>query len=103
MKNDPFDTAQGHPGQSRTDENEKFKIKVLEVVKKIPAGKTLSYKDVAHLAGSQNAYRAVGNILNKNYNLEIPCHRVVKSDGEIGGYNRGSGAKEKLLKAEGYL
>jgi methylated-DNA-[protein]-cysteine S-methyltransferase len=53
-----------------------FKKKVLEVVKKIPRGEFLTYKQVAALAGKPGAYRAVGNILNKNYNLTIPCHRV---------------------------
>jgi O-6-methylguanine DNA methyltransferase len=77
-----------------------FKEKVLEVVKKIPKGKTLSYKQVAKLAGSPNAYRAVGNILNKNYDPKIPCHRVIRSDGKIGGYNRGIKKKVELLRKE---
>jgi len=66
-----------------------FKEKVFDVVKKIPSGKVLTYKEVAHLAGSPKAWRAVGNILHSNYNNEIPCHRVVRADGKIGGYNRG--------------
>ena len=77
-----------------------FKQKVLEVVSKIPKGKTLSYQQVAVSAGSPNAARAVGNILNKNYNPQIPCHRVIRSDGKIGGYNRGHQNKIKLLKKE---
>lgn len=75
--------------------------KVLNIVKKIPKGETLSYKKVAVLAGNKNAYRAVGNILNKNYNPEIPCHRVVCSNGKLGGYNRGKQTKINLLKKEG--
>jgi O-6-methylguanine DNA methyltransferase len=55
---------------------------------------------VAKLAGSPKAYRAVGNILNKNYDPQIPCHRVVRSDGTAGGYNRGSAQKVKILKSE---
>lgn len=78
-----------------------FAQKVLEVVRKIPRGKTLSYKEVASRAGSPRACRAVGNILNKNYNPKIPCHRVIRSDGKIGNYNRGSKNKIKLLKKEG--
>ena len=80
-----------------------FQRKVYQVVKKIPSGKVMTYKQVAEAAGSPRAYRAVGNILNKNYNPEIPCHRVVRSDGQAGGYNRG-GEKEKMkiLKKEGY-
>ena len=77
-----------------------FKEKVLEVVKNIPKGKTMTYSEVAKRAGSSKAYRAVGNILNKNYNPLIPCHRVIRSDGSIGGYNRGSKKKEELLRKE---
>lgn len=77
-----------------------FREKVLEVVSKIPKGKTLTYKEVAKLAGSEKAFRAVGNILNKNYNPNIPCHRVIRSDGKTGGYNRGEELKKKILKQE---
>jgi O-6-methylguanine DNA methyltransferase len=77
-----------------------FKQKVLEVVRKISRGKTLSYKEVAKKAGLPKAFRAVGNILNKNYDPKIPCHRVIRSDGKVGGYNRGVRAKIKLLKKE---
>lgn len=73
---------------------------VYEVVKKIPKGKTLTYKEVAKKAGNVKAVRAVGNILNKNYDPKIPCHRVVRSDGRPGGYNRGAENKVKILKAE---
>ncbi len=77
-----------------------FAQKVYNVVKKIPKGKTLTYKEVAHEAGNPKAYRAVGNILNKNYDPAIPCHRVVRSDGKTGGYNRGAQAKAQILKQE---
>lgn len=77
-----------------------FKEKVLNLVGKIPGGKTLTYKQVAILAGKPRAYRAVGNILNKNYDKSIPCHRVIRSDGKIGGYNRGESRKIILLKKE---
>lgn len=80
-----------------------FTEKVLRAVSTIPKGKVLTYKQVATLAGSPNAVRAVGNILNKNYNPDVPCHRVIKSSGEIGGYNRGVNKKAKILKDEGYL
>lgn len=72
-------------------------------MKKIPKGKVLTYKEVAKLAGSPRAYRAVGNILNKNYDKSIPCHRVVRSDGKAGGYNRGRENKIKILKREGVI
>lgn len=77
-----------------------FTEMVYAVVKKIPKGKVLTYKQVAEKAGRPNAFRAVGNILNKNYNPEIPCHRVVRSDGTAGGYNRGAAQKVKRLKQE---
>ncbi|MEK7576404.1 MAG: MGMT family protein [Patescibacteria group bacterium] len=77
-----------------------FKERVIGVVAKIPKGKTLTYKEVAQRAGSPRAYRAVGNILNKNYNPCVPCHRVVRSDGILGGYNRGTKKKILLLARE---
>lgn len=77
-----------------------FSQKVYEVVKGIPKGAVLTYKEVAILAGSPGACRAVGNILSKNYDPTIPCHRVIRSDGKTGGYNRGSKKKEILLKKE---
>jgi O-6-methylguanine DNA methyltransferase len=77
-----------------------FKEKVLRVVKGIKKGQTRTYRQVAEAAGSPRAYRAVGNILNKNYNPEIPCHRVVRSNGDNGGYNRGKRLKLKMLKDE---
>lgn len=80
-----------------------FQQKVLEVVRRIPKGRVLTYQQVARKAGRPKAYRAVGNILNKNYHPQIPCHRVICSDGEIGGYNRGKNNKKKLLQQEKYL
>lgn len=80
-----------------------FAEKVYEIVKKIPKGKVLTYKEVASKAGRPLAYRAVGNILNKNYKVELPCHRVIRSDGKLGGYNRGSDKKKLILKREGYI
>ena len=77
-----------------------FRERVFDVVKGIPKGSTMSYKAVAVKAGSPHAYRAVGNILNTNYNKSIPCHRVVRSDGNTGGYNRGRAHKIKILKKE---
>ncbi|HEY4528581.1 MAG TPA: MGMT family protein [Candidatus Paceibacterota bacterium] len=79
----------------------KFQELVFDVVKEIPEGETLTYKQVAKMAGKPKAYRAVGNILNKNFDPAIPCHRVVRSDGKIGGYNRGESYKRKILKLEG--
>jgi len=80
-----------------------FGDKVLRVVVKIPRGETLTYKEVAALAGKPGAARAVGNVLRMNYDLAIPCHRVIRTDGKVGGYNRGEEKKIELLKEEGVL
>ncbi|MDD2758244.1 MAG: MGMT family protein [Patescibacteria group bacterium] len=78
-----------------------FTQKVKSVVAKIPRGRVLTYTEVAKRAGRPKAARAVGNILSKNYDPKIPCHRVVRSDGKIGGYNRGVKLKIQKLKNEG--
>ena len=80
-----------------------FKNRVLDAVAKIPKGETLSYKQVAQFAGSPRAYRAVGNIMNKNDNPNVPCHRVIKSDGTVGGYAHGTNRKREILKKEGAI
>lgn len=80
-----------------------FKKKILKAVRKIPKGKVLTYKMIAELSGSSRAWRAVGNILAKNKNPKIPCHRVIKSDGKIGGYRLGVNKKIDRLKKEGLL
>ncbi len=80
-----------------------FKTKVIKVVKKIPKGKVLTYGQVAKLAGYPGAARAVGTVMANNQDSSIPCHRVVKADGTIGGYNGLKGEKKALLKAEGAL
>jgi O-6-methylguanine DNA methyltransferase len=80
-----------------------FKQKVLNIVCKIPKGKVLTYKQVAARAGSPNASRVVGSILKTNFDPKIPCHRVIRSDGIAGEYNRGRENKIKLLRAEGAI
>ena len=80
-----------------------FEEKVYQIVRKVPAGKFLTYKRVAQRAGSPEAWRAVGNILAKNKNPEIPCHRIIRSDGKIGGYRYGQRKKRFLLKKEGAI
>lgn len=84
--------------------NSHFKQRVLDVVQSIAKGTTMSYKEVAELAGSPRAYRAVGAIMRKNIDPMIPCHRVICSDGSLGGYNRGGIAKKQaLLDSEKYM
>ncbi len=78
-----------------------FEKLVLKTVSKIPLGELRSYKWVAKKIGKPCAYRAVANALAKNpYPLFIPCHRVIKSSKELGGYSLGRNLKEKLIKLE---
>lgn len=78
-----------------------FKDRVLNILKNIPKGETLSYKEVAERANSPRAYRKVGSIMKANYDTTVPCHRVIKSNGTIGQYNKGVNLKYKKLKEEG--
>ena len=80
-----------------------FQGKVYNIVKEIPKGEILTYKDVARLIGSPRAYRAVGNALNKNPFKEVPCHRVIRSDGKAGGYAKGAKKKIEILRKEGFI
>lgn len=82
-------------------QNADFRKAVLDTVRRIPEGRTMTYKQVAGQAGRPRAWRAVGSVLNGNYDPDIPCHRVVRSDGSIGGYNRGADKKAELLRSEG--
>lgn len=84
--------------------NSNFTNRVRAIVRSIPKGITMTYRQVAELAGSPGASRAVGSIMKSNYDPDIPCHRVVRSDGKLGNYNRGGElAKRKLLEQEGAL
>lgn len=81
-----------------------FTERVLNIVSGIKKGHTMTYKEVATRAGSPGAARAVGSIMKANYRPNIPCHRVIRSDGIIGEYNRGGPSeKYKNLKQEGAL
>lgn len=76
--------------------------KVLRLVSYIPEGRVTTYKELAGAAGDPLAARAAGNALNKNpYSPLVPCHRVVKSDGAIGGFAGGRAVKKKWLEREG--
>lgn len=78
-----------------------FADRCYQFLLKIPAGKVTTYKIVAAALGSK-AYRAVGQAMKRNPNApEVPCHRVVNSDGKIGGYRGGTRMKAALLKSEG--
>lgn len=81
-----------------------FSARVHEVVRRIPPGKTMGYRDVAIAAGAPRAARAVANVMAANVDPEIPCHRVIRSDGTLGGYNRGgTPAKRRRLQQEGAI
>jgi len=79
-----------------------FQQKVLDLVKKIPKGRVTTYKEIGkalHRRGQ--VYRAVGRALHDNkFPVKIPCHRVVYSNGKVGGYSRGVRKKIKLLRKE---
>lgn len=80
----------------------KFRDRVLSIVKRISKGGTVTYKQVATKAGNSQAARAVGAIMRTNYDKSIPCHRVIRSDGSMAGYNRGGTLRKRaILKAEG--
>ena len=82
----------------------KFQLKVWNYLKKIPRGKVKTYSEVAKAIGKPLAVRAVANAIGKNpLAPQIPCHRVIRSDGSLGGYSGKGGIKTKrlLLKKEG--
>lgn len=78
-----------------------FNENCYSMLRKVPKGKVTTYKEIARALKSK-AYRAVGNAMNKNpYAPEVPCHRVVSSDGKIGGFASGPVKKAAMLKKEG--
>jgi methylated-DNA-[protein]-cysteine S-methyltransferase len=78
-----------------------FNRKCYAILRKVPKGKVTTYKAIAKALRSR-AYRAVGNAMNKNpYAPKVPCHRVVKSNGEVGGFASGAKKKIQMLRKEG--
>tara|TARA_A200000159_G_scaffold158812_1_gene176579 strand:- start:701 stop:994 length:294 start_codon:yes stop_codon:yes gene_type:complete len=89
----------------KTVDGTNFQIQVWSEISKIPFGKTKTYKEIAVSIGKPNSARAVANACGKNpYPIDIPCHRVIRSDGNIGGYSGDGGVKKKmqLLKSENF-
>ena len=83
------------------ESHKSFDQRCYELLLQIPKGKVTTYREIAHALGIK-AYRAVGQAMNRNPNLlEGPCQRVVKSNGEVGGYAGGSASKIELLREEG--
>ncbi len=83
-----------------------FQSECYEALKKVPSGKVISYAGLAEMIGRPNAQRAVGSAMNKNpYAPKVPCHRVIRSDGSLGGFSAPGGTKlkKKLLKNEGFI
>lgn len=81
-----------------------FERDVLEATRRIPYGRTMSYKDIAEEIGRPHSFRAVGNALGKNRTaIVVPCHRVIPSEGGLGGFGAGIEWKKRLLKLEGIL
>ncbi len=81
--------------------SETFSDVVRDVVRTIPKGKTMTYKAVAARAGNPAAARAVARVMAKNFDPTVPCHRVIRTDGTLGGYNRGGvEAKARILHSE---
>lgn len=83
-----------------------FQSQVLELTSKVPKGKVTTYAEIARAMGKPRAYRAVANALRHNpYPIKVPCHRVVRSNGEVGGYDgsctSGTRKKAKILESEG--
>ena len=81
-----------------------FATRVLRATSRVPYGRLVTYREVARRAGSPNAYRAAGNALGSNpIPIVVPCHRVVREGGGLGGYTGGLDRKEFLLRLEGVL
>ncbi|MCD5381798.1 MAG: MGMT family protein [Candidatus Pacebacteria bacterium] len=79
-----------------------FTTAVKDIVRAIPKGAVVTYGEVAAVAGNPKAARAVANIMAHNYDPDVPCHRVIRTDGGLGGYSRGGVARKcAILLSEG--
>jgi methylated-DNA-[protein]-cysteine S-methyltransferase len=78
-----------------------FQVAVWRAIREVPAGQTVSYQDIARAVGKPSAYRAVGTATGRNpVGIAVPCHRIVRSDGGLGGYGGGLHRKEWFLEHE---
>ena len=81
-----------------------FAIQILKTLQTVPFGETVSYQELGERAGYPKAARAVGGVMSRNpFPIVIPCHRVLRKNGSLGGYTGGIDIKKKLLKAEGVI
>ena len=82
----------------------KFQSECYEALKKVPKGKVITYAGLARMVGRPKAHRAVGSAMNKNpYAPQVPCHRLVKSNGDLGGFATDIKVKIKRLQKEGVV
>ena len=96
-KDQEIDTFNKKISSKRLDNKE-----VYDLLMKIPPGKVSTYGDLAKALGHPSSSRTIGRILGNNPNpIKVPCHRVVKSDGNLGGYRYGTKMKKDLLEEEG--
>ena len=78
-----------------------FQVAVWQAIREVPAGRTVSYQDIARAVGKPAAYRAVGTATGRNpVGIAVPCHRIVRADGGLGGYGGGLHRKEWFLEHE---
>lgn len=90
------------PSEVRPKNRSRFAKRVCAVVRDIPSGQVLSYGEVARQAGVPGSARAVGTLMRKNLDADVPCHRVIRADLRVGEYNRGgTDRKAELLREEG--
>ena len=83
-------------------ENFEMSLKIYDLIKKVPPGKVTTYGELAKSIGKFKSSRVIGKILNKNpFPINTPCHRVVLSNGKIGGYYYGTEIKKRILEKEG--
>ncbi len=97
--------SQGQKEKSKLLKNlTSFQLQVLLEISKIPKGQTRTYKQIANAIGRPNSFRAVGSACGKNpILLTIPCHRVIRQNGHLGGYAKGHDQKRLLLEQEDYV
>lgn len=84
-----------------SDHGTNFRARVLAAVRRVPPGRVATYGDIAALAGSPRAWRAVGTIMRECRDPGVPCHRIIAAGGGLGGYGSNLQVKRELLRAEG--
>ena len=87
----------------KQDAGRAFPARVLNLVRRIPAGRVATYGDIAKMAGHPGAARAVGNVMRGCSRPDVPCHRVIAAGGRLGGYGGRESLKRALLAAEGVM